>query len=65
MVAICANIPQDKVEGMLEELLTAMESDGPDVDLARVANFMQKVGREEVGEGESGAGGVAPPSGKE
>ncbi|SPO29890.1 related to transcription factor MBP1 [Ustilago trichophora] len=43
VVAICANIPQDKVEGMLEELLTAMESDGPDVDLARVAGFMQKV----------------------
>ncbi|CDW98561.1 hypothetical protein [Sporisorium scitamineum] len=45
VVAICANIPQDKVEGMLTELLTAMESDGPDVDLARVANFMQKVGK--------------------
>lgn len=44
VVAICANVPQDKVEGMLDELLTAMESDGPDVDLARVANFMQKVG---------------------
>lgn len=45
VVAICANIPQDKVESMLDELLTAMESDGPDVDLARVANFMQKVGK--------------------
>ncbi|PWZ03490.1 hypothetical protein BCV70DRAFT_197703 [Testicularia cyperi] len=45
VVAICANIPQDKVEGMLDELLTAMESDEPDVDLARVANFMQKVGK--------------------
>lgn len=44
VVAICANIPQENVEGMLDELLTAMESDGPDVDLARVANFMQKVG---------------------
>ncbi|KAJ9476074.1 Regulatory protein SWI6 [Pseudozyma hubeiensis] len=45
VVAICANIPQDKVEAMLDDLLTAMESDGPDVDLARVANFMQKVGK--------------------
>lgn len=44
VVAICANIAPEKVEGMLEELLTAMESDGPDVDLARVAGFMQKVG---------------------
>ncbi|EST07157.1 Ankyrin repeat [Kalmanozyma brasiliensis GHG001] len=50
VVAICANIPQDKVEGMLDELLTAMESDGPDVDLARVANFMQKVGKGENGD---------------
>ncbi|SNX87416.1 related to transcription factor MBP1 [Melanopsichium pennsylvanicum] len=48
VVAICANIPQDKVEGMLDELLTAMESDGPDVDLARVAGFMSKVGKEDA-----------------
>ncbi|SJX65763.1 related to transcription factor MBP1 [Sporisorium reilianum f. sp. reilianum] len=56
VVAICANIPQDKVEGMLTELLTAMESDGPDVDLARVANFMQKVGK-------SGENGEQPQAG--
>ncbi|TKY87983.1 hypothetical protein EX895_003079 [Sporisorium graminicola] len=58
VVAICANIPQDKVEGMLTELLTAMESDGPDVDLARVANFMQKVGKPggENGEQQATAG---------
>ena len=55
VVAICANIPQDKVEGMLDDLLTAMESDGPDVDLARVANFMQKVG----GKGEANGEAVA------
>ena len=56
VVAICANIAQDKVEAMLDELLTAMESDGPDVDLARVAGFMQKV--EKSGAATSGAGGV-------
>lgn len=55
VVAICANIPQAKVEGMLDELLTAMESDGPDVDLARVAGFMQKVDQSGAGVGGGGA----------
>lgn len=54
VVAICANIAQDKVEGMLDELLTAMESDGPDVDLARVATFMGKVAAPEAGERKQG-----------
>ncbi|KAI3475809.1 hypothetical protein L1887_62745 [Cichorium endivia] len=54
VVAICANIAQDKVEGMLDELLTAMESDGPDVDLARVATFMGKVAAPEQGERKPG-----------
>ncbi|EPQ27049.1 uncharacterized protein PFL1_05333 [Pseudozyma flocculosa PF-1] len=58
VVAMCANVPQDKVESMLDDLLTAMESDGQEVDLARVANFMQKVGKIP-----SSGGGAPAPSG--
>lgn len=45
VVAVCAHVPADKVDGMLDELLSAVESIGSDADLASVSSFMQKVGR--------------------
>jgi len=48
VVAMCAQVPLDKVDGMLDELLAAVESIGPDVDMHSVANFMHKVGRNEA-----------------
>lgn len=48
VVAMCVQVPLDKVDGMLDELLTAVESIGPDVDMHSVANFMHKVGRTEA-----------------
>lgn len=48
VVAMCAQVPLDKVDGMLDELLAAVESIGPDVDMHSVANFMHKVGRTEA-----------------
>lgn len=45
VVAMCAHVPVDKVDRMLDELLVAVESIGQDVDIGTVANFMQKVGR--------------------
>ncbi|KAJ7504348.1 transcription factor [Mycena galericulata] len=44
IVALCAQIPIDKVEEMLENLLLAVESESPQVvDIGRVSGFMQKV----------------------
>ncbi|PKI82317.1 transcriptional regulator swi6 [Malassezia vespertilionis] len=48
VVAKCANIAPDKVDGMLDELLSAVESMGTDANIASVSNFMQKVGRTAV-----------------
>ncbi|WFD20496.1 transcriptional regulator swi6 [Malassezia caprae] len=48
VVAMCAQVPLDKVDGMLDELLAAVESIGPDVDMHSVAKFMHKVGRTEA-----------------
>ena len=45
VVAACAQVPPDKVDGLLDELLAAVESIGPDVDTNSVATFMDKVGR--------------------
>ncbi|KAI3623071.1 SWI6 [Malassezia furfur] len=46
IVAMCAHVPPDKVDGMLDELLAAVESMGAEAtDLASVSGFMQKVGR--------------------
>lgn len=43
IVALCAGIPVDKVEEMLDDLVAALESDTQIVDLGRVSGFMQKV----------------------
>ncbi|KAJ7623198.1 transcription factor [Roridomyces roridus] len=44
IVALCAQIPIEKVEEMLENLLLAVESESPQVvDIGRVSGFMQKV----------------------
>ena len=45
VVALCAQVPPDKVDGLLDELLAAVESIGSDVDTSSVASFMDKVGR--------------------
>lgn len=43
IVALCAGIPVDKVEEMLENLVIAVESESQVVDIGRVSGFMQKV----------------------
>ncbi|TDL23601.1 hypothetical protein BD410DRAFT_768110 [Rickenella mellea] len=43
IVALCAGVPVDQVEDMLENLVIAMESETQVVDIGRVSGFMQKV----------------------
>jgi len=43
IVAMCTGVGIDKVEEMLETLLTAVESESQFIDIARVSGFMQKV----------------------
>lgn len=44
VVAMCCGVPEEKVEGMLDELVTAIESIGVEgVDLQRLAGFLSKV----------------------
>lgn len=43
VVAMCCNVTEDRVEDILDDLLVAVESDGPAMDLARVAEFMSVV----------------------
>ncbi|KAG6889747.1 hypothetical protein C0992_004265 [Termitomyces sp. T32_za158] len=43
IVSLCTGIPIDKVEGMLENLVIAVESESQGVDIGRVSGFMQKV----------------------
>jgi len=43
VVSLCTGVPLEKIEEMLENLIVAMESDGPVPELARVAGFMQRV----------------------
>ncbi|KAG5654376.1 hypothetical protein H0H81_003834 [Sphagnurus paluster] len=43
IVALCTGIPIDRVEGMLENLVVAVESETQGVDIGRVSGFMQKV----------------------
>jgi regulatory protein SWI6 len=42
IVAVCCGLEPDKVDGMLDQLLVAIESDGRDLDMGRVALFMAK-----------------------
>lgn len=43
IVSAFCGVEVEKVDGMLDQLLVAMESDGPSLDLGRVAGFMNKV----------------------
>lgn len=43
IVALCTGAPVDKVEGMLDDLVVAVESETQVVDIGRVSGFMQKV----------------------
>lgn len=43
VVALCCGIPEGSVVNILDDLVIAIESDGVDMDLARVANFLSKV----------------------
>ncbi|WFD41384.1 transcriptional regulator swi6 [Malassezia psittaci] len=45
IVAMCAHVPPNKVDGMLDELVAAVESIGSETDLAAVSGFLQKVGK--------------------
>ncbi|EKM50478.1 uncharacterized protein PHACADRAFT_213397 [Phanerochaete carnosa HHB-10118-sp] len=43
IVALCTNVPLDKVEDLLENLVIAVESESQVIDIGRVSGFMQKV----------------------
>lgn len=43
VVALCCNVDESRVEDILDDLVVAVESDGPSVDLGRVAGFMNVV----------------------
>lgn len=43
IVALCTNVPIDKVEDLLENLVIAVESESQVIDIGRVSGFMQKV----------------------
>ncbi|PWN46062.1 hypothetical protein IE81DRAFT_308122 [Ceraceosorus guamensis] len=53
VVAMCCNVPEEKVEGMLDDLVTAIESDRMGVDLARLAGFLEKIKKSGNKEGEA------------
>ncbi|KAI1318178.1 transcriptional regulator swi6 [Mortierella claussenii] len=48
VIAICCNIPLDRVDDMLVPLTLAVESDGASLDLSRVAGFMSRVKQQEA-----------------
>ncbi|WWD22001.1 hypothetical protein CI109_106489 [Kwoniella shandongensis] len=43
LVSLCTKVPVDKVDGMLDGLVTAIESDGQSIDLSRISNFMSRM----------------------
>ncbi|KAG7093689.1 hypothetical protein E1B28_007346 [Marasmius oreades] len=43
IVSLCTGVPVDKVEGMLDNLVVAVETEGSLLDIGRVSGFMQKV----------------------
>lgn len=43
VVSLCCNVDERRVEEILDELVVAVESDGPTIDLARVTGFMDVV----------------------
>lgn len=56
LIATCCNIQLEQVDELLQPLMQAVESDGRDLDLSRVAGFMTKVKQQE-GVLVSGSGG--------
>jgi hypothetical protein len=46
LIAACCNLPMDKIDELVEPLTLAIESDPPDLDLARVIGFMEKIRRQ-------------------
>ncbi|CEJ04005.1 hypothetical protein RMCBS344292_17975 [Rhizopus microsporus] len=46
LIAACCNLPIEKIDDLVEPLTLAIESDPPDLDLARVIGFMDKVKRQ-------------------
>lgn len=43
VVSMCTDVPESRVDGLLEGLVQAVESDPGEVDLSRVAGFLRKV----------------------
>ncbi|KAL7423302.1 transcriptional regulator swi6 [Cryptotrichosporon argae] len=43
VVALCAKVPVENVDGMLDGLTAAVESDGQSLDLSRIASLMSRV----------------------
>ncbi|ORX61521.1 apses-domain-containing protein [Hesseltinella vesiculosa] len=46
LIAACCNLSIDKIDDLVEPLTLAIESDPPDLDLARVIGFMEKIRRQ-------------------
>lgn len=46
LIAACCNLPVEKIDDLVEPLTLAIESDPPDLDLARVIGFMDKIKRQ-------------------
>ncbi|KAI8099856.1 uncharacterized protein BX664DRAFT_290228 [Halteromyces radiatus] len=46
LIAACCSLPIDKIDELVEPLTLAIESDPPDLDLARVIGFMEKIRRQ-------------------
>jgi len=45
VVAACTGIPNDKVDESLNDLFLALETDTSNIELPRIATFMQKIGQ--------------------
>lgn len=43
LIAACCNLPIEKIDDLVEPLILAIESDPPDLDLARINGFMDKI----------------------
>ncbi|OAD69883.1 apses-type HTH transcription regulator [Phycomyces blakesleeanus NRRL 1555(-)] len=46
LIAACCNLSIDKIDELVKPLTQAIESDPPDLDLARVIGFMEKIKRQ-------------------
>ncbi|KAF7727338.1 transcriptional regulator swi6 [Apophysomyces ossiformis] len=46
LIAACCSLPIEKIDELVEPLTLAIESDPPDLDLARVVGFMEKIRRQ-------------------